>query len=320
MSPEVIRILTSILTTAIGAILPPLVKPLVERILDWLLPDPEPEPELWYPPGTRIPPNRKISWRIILVFSLVLTIPSGFLGYYWWGTRLAGMPFILDDAGSLPNTTPVVSPTVPSTPSITATPRPTPTPIPRGELLMEINFGWKGEGNCNDYDPNLLGYESQAYYIRPSPKGYIAVCHENGEFKPESSLQVTAFPEGNPSEEVIYGFGVLFGWKGGGLSTTDACMFGVRRRGGGTEAVFVERVDGHHSSSVQGLESFTLDNSPHTLRVVLHSSGLAQGYLDERFVAEHRFTQCSPGPVGLVTWGPGDLKVYFDDLKLFDLL
>lgn len=273
-----------------------------------------------YPPGVRLPPQkRKIGRRIVLTSSLVLAIAGGIFGYHWWGTKLAGVPFVLNDESSLPNTTLVASPTVPSTPNITVTPEFTPTPIPRGKLLMEINFGWRGEGACNDYDPNLLGYENQAYYVKPHTNGYIAVCHESDDLAPEGSLQITAFPEGNPPSYVYYGFGVLFGWKGGGLSTTDACMFGIRRRAGETEAVFIERVDGHQSNYTQQLDSLTLDNNPHTLRMVLQANGVAQGYLDERFIAEHRFTQCSTGPVGLVTWGPGDVKVYFDDLKLFSL-
>lgn len=320
MNPGTIKILTSIVTTIIGAVLPPLVKPLIEKILSSIdPPQNEDSPELVFPSGVRLSSSRrKISWRKILIVSVALAIFSGFLGYYGWGTRLAGVPFVLG-GDSLQNNTPVASPTELSTPNITVTPALTPTPIPRDELLMEINFGWRGEGNCNDYNPNLLGYENRAYYIKPSTNGYIAVCHKNDKLEPEGSLQVTAFPEGNPSEHVYYGFGVLFGWKGGGLSTTDACMFGVRRRAGSTKAVFIERVDGHQTTSTKQLDLLTLDNNPHTLRVVLRENGWAYGYLDERFIAKHRFTQCSTGPVGLVTWGAEDLKVYFDDLKLFGL-
>ena len=334
MNPETVKVLASIVTAIIGTVLSPLVKLLVEQAWNRHQQERERrrrETDLWYPPDIRPPRRHRISWWWVLAFSLVLAVAGGFVGYYGWGTRLAGKPFSLDDESSWHDVTPVVSPTViemaDATATLVFTPTPTPTPIPRGELLMEINFGWRGEGNCNDYNPDRLGYDNQAYYIEPPPNGYIAVCHENDYLEPRGSLQVSAFPvggsyEGYPfdrAEYEIYGFGVLFGWKGGGLSTTDACIAGVRRWGGSTEAVFMERVNGHQSTYRQRVDWLALDDSPHTLRVVLGADRWARSYLDERFIAEHRFTQCSTGPIGLVAWGPGDLRVYFDDLKFFTL-
>jgi len=193
----------------------------------------------------------------------------------------------------------------------------TPTPIPRGDGVMEINFSDSNDGKCNDYDRNLLGYENQQYYIKPAPNGFIAICHENDILEPEGSLQVSAFSNGALPDP--YGFAVLFGRKGNSLNTTDACIFGIRRKGTTTEAYFSERMEGKISSYTQELKSTQLDNAPHTLRVVLHRDGNAVGYLDERYIAEHNFLNCAGGPLGMVAWGPGETKIYFDDLKFFGL-
>jgi len=321
MKPENIQALVTIITAVVSAILPFT----IEQIWRSVQQKKRKPPVILLPEGVVIPPRKpRISWRVVLAFSLLLAIPGGFAGYFW-GTRLAGSPFVLNDGStqndSLPATpstaTPTTSAITSPVPGIISTPTTTPTPIPRGEPLMEINFAWRDDGRCNDYDPNVLGYDNQQYYIKPGVNGYVAICHANDNLEPQGSLQISAFPE---SDFLYYGFGVLFGWAGGGLSTTDACIFGVRRNFlGYTEAVFLERASGVNSASTQVFHSVTLDNNPHTLRVALHASGLAQGYLDERFIAEHRFTRCSAGPVGFVAWGPGDKKIYFDDFKLFGL-
>lgn len=192
------------------------------------------------------------------------------------------------------------------------------TPIPREELLMEINFAVVDEGVCNNYKPARLGYEGHQYYIVAPPAGYIAICHQDDILAPQGSLQVTAHPQGAPSD---YGFGVLYGWKGHDNLTTDSCIVGIRRRstedGPITEAIFRERVNGETTSSNQRLGSITLDDNPHTLRVVLLPDGSAQSYLDEQFLAQGQFGNCGQGPIGMVAWSSPEGKVYFDDLKLF---
>src|SRR5512135_3831067 len=50
------------------------------------------------------------------------------------------------------------------------------TPIPYGPTLLALDFTEVGNGSCDKYDPNLLGYEFHKYYIQPSSKGLMAVC------------------------------------------------------------------------------------------------------------------------------------------------
>jgi hypothetical protein len=182
---------------------------------------------------------------------------------------------------------------------------------------MEIDFNQPGEGDCNDYEPQLLGYENNQYYIQPESNGYIAVCHARDDLPPAGSLQVTAWSDTEPGD--IFGYAVLFGWKGQGRNTTDACMLGIRHKGSATQAFYSSRVDGERVAFTQELRSLTLDNSPHTLRVVLYPDYRAFGYLDERLFVEYQFDECTEGPIGVMAWGPGDQKIYFDDLKLFAL-
>ncbi len=205
-------------------------------------------------------------------------------------------------------------------PIATATIGPTPTLVPEGLSLMEINFAWVGEGRCNDYDRSKLGYDSenQRYYINQGTSGYIAVCHKNGSLLPQGTLEITAYPdpEAPPRD---YGFAVLFGWKGGGVSTTDACIFGIRRRGEFTEAFFQEVVDGNWSPPTTVLETISLDNNRNTLRVVMNENYEAVGYLNKEYIGTYKYTQCSAGPIGLVALGSEGANIYFDDLKFFEL-
>ncbi len=244
----------------------------------------------------RNPPSCK-TVSIIFVFFLV----GGILGYFISSniTRIArkvpeseiSMPaIVLSDQGAVP------------------------TPIDYGNRVIEISFDQRGDGQCNDYGANKLGYENNRYYIQPSPNGgRVAICHINDFLLPQGALQISAFPD---SDTDYYGYGVLFGWKGGGLSTTDACVMGIRKSKSRTEAVFIDWVADDYNGLTQELKGYDLDLQAHTLRVVLHPSGLAQGYIDEMFFAEHQFTKCSTGPIGMVAWSSGQ-KIYFDDLTLF---
>lgn len=246
-----------------------------------------------------------ITFSKVKIYGLLLAIITLFgamIGYYL-GVKFSRLPF--QSGGQEILLLPVKIPSQ------------TPTPIPRGDWVMEINFSDNTDGKCNDYDLNLLGYENRQYYIKPAPNGFIAICHENEQLEPEGSLQVIASSEGAVPDP--YGFAVLVGWKGNSLNTTDACIFGIRRKGATTEAYYSNRVGGAITSYTQELQSVQLDNAPHILRIVLHRDGNAIGYLDERYFAEHKFLNCARGPVGIVAWGPGDTKIYFDDLKFYKL-
>jgi hypothetical protein len=199
----------------------------------------------------------------------------------------------------------------------TPPPPPIPTPIPRGELLMEINFDQPGDGDCNRYNDALLGYENRQYYILPKPNGYIAICHDQDDLESQGSLEVVAWTDQEIRD--VYGFALLFGWQGGGDKTTDACIVGIQRQGEVTRAFYEIRQAGVRKADTTDLTSFTLDNARHNLRVVLYPDGSAYGYLDERLFGVYRFAQCGPGPVGMLAWGPGGQKIYFDDLKLYTL-
>jgi hypothetical protein len=203
-------------------------------------------------------------------------------------------------------------------PEETPTPFPTPTPIGKGALQAEINFAQVGEGACNNYDNERLGYDNQQYYINPHPSsGYIAICHSEGSLESEGVLYVSAYPEGNPG---YYGFGVLFGWAGSGRSTTDACIIGVRRvNHSNVEAVFIEASNGQWTEEAMPAYNVELGNESSTLHVALNEQGLAQAYLNNRFIGEYRFSNCGNGPIGLIAWNLQDGKVYFDDFKLFEL-
>lgn len=266
---------------------------------------------------SRLP--RTLVWSAVIVLVLLGASVGSIIG-----GRLRNLPFTLPaapsegEAAALTATVSTAESTPTPQPISTATPDVPPTTIARGRLLMEINFAVNGDGDCNQYDAAILGYDNRQYYIQPpASRGYIAVCH-NGTWAPRGSLQVTAYPD---EESTTFGYGVLFGWAGGGLSTTDACIFGIRRRWGSTEAVFSEQVANSYASDSQKLSSVSLDSSPHTLRVTLQPDGSVAGYLDEHFIAEYRFSKCREGPIGLVAWGGGngETRIYFDDLKLFDL-
>jgi hypothetical protein len=238
-------------------------------------------------PGPSISQPKSLNWRIPVVSALFGTVLGYIIGLYF--------------ASSFP-----VQPPTP----------PTPTPIPRGELILEINFDMSGDGGCNEKPETLLGYEKSQYFIQPEPNGYIAICHAIDDLTPQGSLEVDAWSE----QEIknIYGYALLFGWEGKGYVTTDACIMGIRRNGAVTEAFYEIRQSGERQAYTQEVRTMTIDNARHNLRIVL-SDGRAFGYLDERLFGVYQFNDCNSGPVGMVAWGPGDQKIYFDDLKLYSL-
>jgi hypothetical protein len=197
----------------------------------------------------------------------------------------------------------------------------TPTVISPGNKVFEIKFSTHGEGNCNDYDKNKLGYDinQKLYYIIPEANGYASVCHVDDKLQPQGILQTTAFPD---SDSSLFGYAVFWGWKGNNIATTDACGFGVRKKDSKTEAIFIQIIAGHWKHISTDLDML-LDASPHAIRMVLYPSGDAYGYLDGKLVAsligDKRFIDCGSGPVGLIAYGPGQLKINFTSLKLFAL-
>jgi hypothetical protein len=273
-------------------------------------------PFIWLADGTKYTIPLKKKSKLNFNMTAIFVVLGGLFGFI-------GASIVVTDAGELPISdvyTPVITSTQESlmTPSSGLTPTllPIPTPISFGDAFLEINFTRRGEGDCNDYDSDRLGYYEEQYYIHPDTNGYIAICHDGKNRIPPGALQVVAHPESSSS---FFGYGLLFGWKGGGISTTDACFMGIRKSGERTEAVFVDWVENNYKATTQVLDDLVLDNQPHTLRIVLQSNNMAQGYLDGKFFAEHQFIQCSKGPIGMVAWGDGQQKTFFDDLKLFDM-
>ena len=286
-----------IITTIVSAIIAPITGEVTKFILN------KQRSDIWLEV-----PKTKHSIAKLLIFVII----GGAIGFYLISPKLLTHSFALPSPGDAAPLSPTPLPD-------TFTPTITPTPIPRGDLMFEINFSSPGEGYCNDYDSNVLGYDNKEYYIIPKVNGYIAVCHANDHLPNTGVLQVTAHPEINANPNAYYGFGVLFGWHGGGLSTSDACIFGVRRELGETQALFIEIDEGKQHSRIIPIPNLTIDNNPHTLRLVLLPDGTAKGYLDEKFIADYTFSNCKSGPIGMVAWGTGDFKVYFDDLKFFSL-
>lgn len=201
---------------------------------------------------------------------------------------------------------------------LTPTSTPPSPPLAFGNPVFEINFSKRGDGICNDYDPNKLGYDINRglYYIVPPQNGWASVCHENDQLLAQGILQTTAFPDNDVN---YFGYAIFFGWKGNSITTSDACGFGVRKDASKDEAIFIQITGGHWKHYTYDL-NFTLDSNPHAIRMILYPSGDATGFLDGDQVAEHKFlADCSSGPVGLIAYGPGQLKIYFTNLKLFEL-
>jgi hypothetical protein len=199
-------------------------------------------------------------------------------------------------------------------------PIPIPTVFYFGDLVFDFDFSIQGAGNCNNFDSRLLGYDTtipkKYYIIPPSKTGYISVCHYNNDLPPQGILQTTAFPE---SDQDYFGYAVLFGWKGGVKSTTDACGFGVKKDGSNTKAIFIQEISGNWEEFPTDLKGISLSIKPHAIRTLLYPSGDANGYLDGIEVAKHLFKDCSKGPVGLLAYGPGGVKINFTNLKLYNL-
>ena len=193
------------------------------------------------------------------------------------------------------------------------------TPIPHGPSLLDMSFTEVGDGSCDKYDAKILGYEFHKYYIQPlSSQGYISAC-KSGNWGPKVSLEVEAYPEGDLS---FFGYAVIVGWQGNSSGTTDACMFGVKRTVGAqtaSEAFVKQRIDGKEKTLGRKVLPFSLDNNPHNIRVVFLTDSLAVGYIDNQFVGEFEFDHCSKGQIGLVAWGTGETKIYFDNFRLSSL-
>lgn len=193
------------------------------------------------------------------------------------------------------------------------------TPIPHGPLLLDMSFTEVGDGSCDKYDAKILGYEFHKYYIQPlSPQGYISAC-KTGDWGPKVSLEVEAYPEGDLS---FFGYAVIVGWQGNSSGTTDACVFGVKRTVGAqtaSEAFVKQRIDGIEKTLDRKVLPFSLDNNPHNIRVVFLTDSLAVGYIDNQFVGEFEFDHCSKGQIGLIAWGTGETKIYFDNFRLSSL-
>lgn len=261
-----------------------------------------------------------------LMITSIAIVAGGVFGFFVIGRQLQSQAFTLPDPSqsSTPiaaitptagasNSTPMSSPT----PGPAPTPTSIPTPIPKGKALTEINFSGTGVGNCDNYNANLLGYENGQYYIKPSYNGYIAVCN-TGIRPSQGSLQVVVYPE---KRSTVYGYGLLFGWSGTGLTTKEGCLFGIKQSEtmSFAQSDFSEFNNGTYWKENNWLGNISLDTRPHTIRMTLKSDGHAIGYLDEKYVGEFDFTDCGKGPIGLAAWGDGDTKIYFDDLKLYDL-
>ena len=193
------------------------------------------------------------------------------------------------------------------------------TPIPHGPRLLDMSFTEVGDGDCDKYDSKILGYEFHKYYIQPlSSQGYISAC-KSGNWGPKVSLEVEAYPEGDLS---FFGYAVIVGWQGNSSSTTDACMFGVRRTVGDqtiSEAFVKQRIDGKEKMLDKKVLPFPLDDNLHNIRVVFLTDSLAVGYIDDQFIGEFEFDHCSKGQIGLVAWGTGETKIYFDNFRLSSL-
>lgn len=223
---------------------------------------------------------------------------------------LAGLSQIFD--ATLPN--PLATPI----PTATMTPTPLPPLTQFGNPIFNISFSTRGDGNCNDYDASKLGYDTsrKTYYIVPNT-GFVAVCHKDDKLAPEGILQTTAFPD---EDSDYFGYAVFFGWGGNGKKTTEACGFGIRKNKTKTEAIFVQIIGGNWGNPItKELNDFTLDTNPHSVRMILYPSGRAIGYLDGNYVFEHSFVECETGPVGMIAYGPGQIKINFTSLKLFAL-
>jgi len=339
MSPEKFPTISTLISALIAAIFN-----IVVLIIDKSVPQADKKPNeptpssvtIWTPsrevevkmPEVKTPeektPDADSFWKKLPKFARVIMVLMLIPVFAFVGFEVGKS--IRVDAFTLPTLAPPETGSVTLTPESVLTPQPgqtpmpnpVPTPIGRGPLQMEINFDWTGDGACNNYDTEILGYKDQQYYIAP-PRfpGYIAVCHELGGIKPQGTLQVVAYP-GEDSD--YYGFGVLFGWKGSGRSTTDACIVGVRRQGASrAEVVFQEVRGGELKQNLQWLDYNLLSSEPSMLSATLTPAGLMQVSLNGTYIAYHQFHSCQIGPVGLVAWNDPSRKVYFDDYKLFEL-
>lgn len=218
--------------------------------------------------------------------------------------------------------TPTATQTLPIQPTstYTITPIPTKTPIPPGPLLVEVNFDKFGDGFCDNSVERIYGYESNQYYIQPlSSAGYIIECNV-GDWGPQGIIEVEAYPKGDLS---FYGYGVIIGWQGNDSgSTDDACIFAVRRTSGvqpETKIYVKQRINGFSDTLSNEISDVPIDNYPHTVRLVMLDESFAVGYIDGQFVGEFNFRECAKGRIGLVAYGTGETKVYFDNLKFYSL-
>ena len=250
--------------------------------------------------------------QAIIIAALISVIVGG-----WFTIQAAVQPTKLEISATQTAEAMLAKTTVVAENASFSTAAPSSTQIPLGNLIMDIDFAAKGDGPCDDYDASKLGYEDQMYYIVPARSGYLAVCYQKKNLLPEGSLLIKAFPEGSPG---YFGYGVIFGWEGQDRKTSSACIIGIRQDGDDTIAIIREyENDVHIEVRDIPIESLKLDRYPHILRVTLLGDGRAYGYLDEKLFVEHRFVDCNRGSVGFVAYGPGDYKIYFDDLEYYNI-
>lgn len=293
---------TEIIIALIGAVIPVLGNVLLESMRNNKGKDQQPHKKgIFIPPGVNVPAkNEKRNWIITILIALVFAIA---------GYVISRIVF-----------PPSGSPSTPASIDIqNATNGVIKTPVPHGPLLLDMSFTEVGDGSCDKYDTKILGYEFHKYYIQPlSSQGYISAC-KSGNWGPKVSLEVEAYPEGDLS---FFGYAVIVGWKGNSSGTTDACMFGVKRTVGSqtaSEAFVKQRIDGKEKTLDRKVLPFSLDNNPHNIRVVFLTDSLAVGYIDNQFIGEFEFDHCSKGQIGLVAWGTGETKIYFDNFRLSSL-
>ena len=207
---------------------------------------------------------------------------------------------------------------------VAQSPEPTETGFEIISTPIQIDFSSKGDGKCNDYNSDLLGYNisdgNGNYYINQgtTSSGYIAICHEDDELEPTGILKVTAYPDKqDPPDD--YGFGVLFGWKGSGTSTSDACILGIRKKEGLVQTIFQVVIDGEWKSYTIEQKEIVLNKEEKTLKVVMTEDLNASAYLDEVFIGYFNYKNCNNGPIGMVAFGSEGKNIYFDNLRFSEI-
>lgn len=187
------------------------------------------------------------------------------------------------------------------------------TPIPRTGKILELNFSSGDRGTCITDDSKIGGYDTSQdnYFVFGQKYGYITYCNISEQIN-QGSIEVKAEPNGSPN---YFGYGVLIGFIGG--KQRNYCSFEIIKDFSKTKIIFGEYINNKFKPSTTLSEDYTLDTNPHTLRMVLYPDGKAIGYIEDIKIAEHTFAGCSKGRIGFITYGQGDDKIFFDDLKLY---